>query len=208
MPSITTWTRIEPDIQRSEPSLDLSDGLAAKLADPYWMLGRQWQIGKLTGEDAASPVVARINATGFPYRQSTIGHEGECATPRARRRRRRGGRRAPESGTRPGLGRGNSDGSTRGKPTSIHIYRTGCCRFSRSIPSTPDGDAVLAAQDGHRLVTTLGVTAADEAPSRRTVMKAWAVWYRERRPEAERGVGARTGWNTSSARQSTSRKAR
>lgn len=35
---------------------DLAGGFAAPVADPAWMLGRQWQLGELTGEDAASPV--------------------------------------------------------------------------------------------------------------------------------------------------------
>lgn len=38
---------------------DLVQGLQARLADPLWLLGRQWQVGELTGEDAATPVVCR-----------------------------------------------------------------------------------------------------------------------------------------------------
>ena len=36
-----------------------------RLADPLWLLGRQWQMGELTGEDAASPVTARITSSSF-----------------------------------------------------------------------------------------------------------------------------------------------
>ena len=35
---------------------DLASGLACRVADPLWLLGRQWQIGELQGEDAGSPV--------------------------------------------------------------------------------------------------------------------------------------------------------
>jgi hypothetical protein len=41
----------------AEPALaDLSRGFAAELADPAWLLGRQWQLGEHLGEDASSPV--------------------------------------------------------------------------------------------------------------------------------------------------------
>jgi len=35
---------------------DLAPGLAARIADPLWLLGRQWQLGELLGEDTGSPV--------------------------------------------------------------------------------------------------------------------------------------------------------
>ena len=35
---------------------DLARGFAAEVADPAWMLGRQWQLGEHRGEDASSPV--------------------------------------------------------------------------------------------------------------------------------------------------------
>jgi hypothetical protein len=63
--SITTWSRLEPDTQTGRPSLDLDEGVAARLADPLWLLGRQWQMGELAGEDAASPVTARITSSSF-----------------------------------------------------------------------------------------------------------------------------------------------
>ena len=44
--SVTTWTRIEPDILTGDPEKDLILGIAAELADPLWLLGRQWQMGE------------------------------------------------------------------------------------------------------------------------------------------------------------------
>src|SRR5215471_2873502 len=181
MPSITTWTRIEPDIQRGEPSLDLSDGLAAKLADPCWMLGRQWQMGELTSEDAASPVVAQINASSFPIDSLLLGTKvvrySAAATPTDA---------VVEADS------GKTDTRTQASGGAILLdrmaeanldpaYRTKLLQNYPLDPSMADGDAVLAAQDAHKLVATLGITAADAA-SFDTVMKAWAAWYRERRP--------------------------
>ena len=51
------WDRVEA-MARSE---GLSDGLQAKIADPQWMLARQWQVGEFRGDDAAQP--AAIQAT-------------------------------------------------------------------------------------------------------------------------------------------------
>jgi hypothetical protein len=49
--SITSWSRLEPQ------SLDAALGsLAAKTADPLWMLARQWQFGEWQGEDSGSAV--------------------------------------------------------------------------------------------------------------------------------------------------------
>ena len=47
-----TWYRVEPD----DLAFDLDSGIAAQLADPLWLLGRQWQLGEHQGEDLASPV--------------------------------------------------------------------------------------------------------------------------------------------------------
>jgi len=39
-----------------------SDALAMRIADPLWMLGRQWQMGEFLGEDNGSPIQVKINA--------------------------------------------------------------------------------------------------------------------------------------------------
>jgi hypothetical protein len=61
MPSVTTWTRIEPRARED----DLQLALQARVYDPLWMLGRQWQFGEFKAEDAGSPVSARIEADAF-----------------------------------------------------------------------------------------------------------------------------------------------
>src|SRR5262249_38284792 len=58
MPSITTWTRLEP---RSR-SAEMNTSLQARIYDPLWMLARQWQLGEFQGEDNGPPVIARWRA--------------------------------------------------------------------------------------------------------------------------------------------------
>lgn len=55
MPSFTTWTRLEP----STADAPVETGYAARLHDPLWLLGRQWQVGEFQGEDGGTPIVAR-----------------------------------------------------------------------------------------------------------------------------------------------------
>ncbi|MBA3288300.1 MAG: hypothetical protein H0U21_09795 [Acidimicrobiia bacterium] len=55
MPSITSWCRIEP----AGPGNDVAAGLAARTADPLWLLARQWQVGEFQAEDGGTPIVAR-----------------------------------------------------------------------------------------------------------------------------------------------------
>lgn len=56
IPSITTWTRLEP--RPREGSMQRS--LQAQVRDPLWFLARQWQIAEFLGDDAGSPVQATL----------------------------------------------------------------------------------------------------------------------------------------------------
>ena len=69
MPSITIWNRIEP---RSRDA-DLKQGLEARVHDPLWMLGRQWQLGEFESRDAGSPIVANVQASVAKLDRSSIG---------------------------------------------------------------------------------------------------------------------------------------
>ena len=61
-PSITGYTRLE-----TQPAtVSLKTGLQAPLADPLWMLARQWQVGEFRAEDAGSPVLATWRAESAP----------------------------------------------------------------------------------------------------------------------------------------------
>ena len=59
-PSVTTWTRLEP--QPRDATLERS--LQAQVRDPLWFLARQWQVGEFAGEEdvAQELAVHRVGA--------------------------------------------------------------------------------------------------------------------------------------------------
>ena len=58
-PSLTVWSRLEP----LPTDADLRPGLQARIADPLWLLGRQWQFGELQAEDGGSPIETRVRGS-------------------------------------------------------------------------------------------------------------------------------------------------
>jgi hypothetical protein len=59
-PSITGITRLE-----TQPTaINLQSGLAAPLADPLWLLARQWQFNEFQGEDAGTPLRLKFEVQG------------------------------------------------------------------------------------------------------------------------------------------------
>jgi len=56
--SVTTWNRLEP--RSTAIDAGPGPGLEARVYDAAWLLGRQWQLGELTGEDSASPGLVRV----------------------------------------------------------------------------------------------------------------------------------------------------
>src|SRR6185503_496703 len=56
IPGITIWNRLE-----GRPRADKFErALRAEVRDALWMLTRQWQMGELEGDDAGSPVFAKV----------------------------------------------------------------------------------------------------------------------------------------------------
>jgi hypothetical protein len=56
-PGITLWNRLE-----GRPRADKFErALRAEVRDPLWMLTRQWQTGEFQGDDAGSPIFAKIH---------------------------------------------------------------------------------------------------------------------------------------------------
>jgi len=51
-----SWTRLEPQSAAGDPR----PGIEARLHDPLWLLGRQWQLGEFEGEDAGTPLTVRV----------------------------------------------------------------------------------------------------------------------------------------------------
>ena len=63
MPAVTRWNRLEGRPRRH----DFERALKAEVRDALWILTKQWQLGEFLGDDAGSPVLARIctSATQF-----------------------------------------------------------------------------------------------------------------------------------------------
>jgi hypothetical protein len=68
-----TIRRLEADPRLA----DLDRGIAAEVADPLWLLGRQWQLGEHHGEDAASPVSVRFTQHETPIEVATATPDGD-----------------------------------------------------------------------------------------------------------------------------------
>ncbi|HEX3285984.1 MAG TPA: hypothetical protein VHT50_15335 [Mycobacterium sp.] len=72
-PSVITYSRLEP-VNLS--SGDLSPGLQMLIADPLWMVGRQWQFDELHGEDGGSPILAEVTGEAGPVTRFLAGAAG------------------------------------------------------------------------------------------------------------------------------------
>src|SRR6185503_18354710 len=58
LPAVVHWNRLEGR-PRSD---DLTRPVRAEVRDPLWMLARQWQFGELDGDDAGTPILAKLAA--------------------------------------------------------------------------------------------------------------------------------------------------
>ena len=67
--SVTSWTRLEPQVTNA----DIAVSSNARVFDPLWLMTRQWQVGEFQGEDAGSPVQARVRATAAPLTRAVFG---------------------------------------------------------------------------------------------------------------------------------------
>jgi hypothetical protein len=74
--SVTSWTRLEPRARTEDLEAGLATGLRAEIADPLWMIGRQWALGELRGEDAGSPISAHILGESAPLSRWRPGSTG------------------------------------------------------------------------------------------------------------------------------------
>jgi hypothetical protein len=69
IPIVSGWNRLEGRPR----SADFERSLRAEARDPLWFLTRQWQYGEFEGEDAGSPIDARIAFTTSPLDSFTVG---------------------------------------------------------------------------------------------------------------------------------------
>lgn len=69
LPTVTAFNRLEA----SPRSTDFTRSLRAEVRDAMWMITRQWQLGEFQGEDAATPVGARILSVQRQVDRASIG---------------------------------------------------------------------------------------------------------------------------------------
>jgi hypothetical protein len=77
-PTMTGFARLET----SPISPQLDAGLSAPLADPLWLIGRQWQFNELRGEDAGTPIEVDLDAHALPIDRFALGPEAGLAEAR------------------------------------------------------------------------------------------------------------------------------
>jgi hypothetical protein len=56
-PTVVLWNRLEGRPR----TLNFDRALKAEVRDALWMLTKQWQVGEFTGDDAGSPVLAKVH---------------------------------------------------------------------------------------------------------------------------------------------------
>ncbi len=169
--SVTTWTRLEPDTMTGNLEADLEQGVTAALADPLWLIGRQWQLRELTGEDAGSPVQASIRSSAALLDRILLPHQASFD---------RGSMIAEELVERaPGLGdvRTRKAGWTSfGQRLAEAQLTAEANRVASAFPEK-DGDVILAKLDAGTLAAKLG---ASGSASFTEATNSWAAWYRPR----------------------------
>lgn len=74
MALLPIWSRVEPHAFSS----DINAGLAAEVADPLWLMLRQWQLGELHGDDSGSPAAVDISVSHTPFTRYRLGSAGEA----------------------------------------------------------------------------------------------------------------------------------
>ena len=65
----TRWARLEPTSRDRE----LAPGLEARVHDPLWLLGRQWQFGEFAAADGGSAIVAELSGSAAPLSKLRLG---------------------------------------------------------------------------------------------------------------------------------------
>lgn len=56
VPTVVSYNRLEGRPRAA----DFSRALRAEVRDPLWLISRQWQMGEFQGEDAATPILAKL----------------------------------------------------------------------------------------------------------------------------------------------------
>ena len=77
---ITTWNRLEPDVEMADPLAGVERGLEARTADPLWLLARQSALGELRLEDCGMPVAASFEVASHAATTMLIRGESRRTT--------------------------------------------------------------------------------------------------------------------------------
>lgn len=70
-------TKLEQKLSRLEPknkSTDLTEGIQARIKDPCWLLGRQWQMGEFRAQNGGTPVRTEISFLKRPMNRMIRGN--------------------------------------------------------------------------------------------------------------------------------------
>ncbi|HTE44552.1 MAG TPA: hypothetical protein VK636_04845 [Gemmatimonadaceae bacterium] len=78
-PALNTWSRLEP----LPMSTDVTPALQACIADPLWLLCRQWQFLEFAGEDTGTPIQVQVEGEISPVARFLPGAMGADAASRA-----------------------------------------------------------------------------------------------------------------------------
>ena len=190
---ITTWSRLEPDIETADPLAGVELGLTARTADPLWLLARQQALGELRLEDCGMPVAAKVLVASHAATQLRV--QGEARPVRAGvpweaeveaesnavdlRLRLRGGELfvalLAEHGLSSAIERAIEElpwpEVATGSATERALVRAAARRW-------PDGEAVAAAIADNQIASLLAVAPDSNALSAAT--KSWRDWWRPR----------------------------
>jgi hypothetical protein len=193
--SLFNWTRIEATTR----TVGLSGGLEARIADPLWMLARQWQVGEFHGDDAAQPAAVRTTfrsvavdlPTGAPLEEMVESvHEPDSGAA-GLYAAARGGRRLMWLLRSAGLGDAVAalvDAFPLRLPTSlVAVAPHGTTTAMLLARHGLDAVAVAAASSATLVAAMSEVASSREALA---VIDAWSDWFR-----ARAGPPENASWN-------------
>lgn len=75
--NFNAWLRIEPRCRQD----NFAQGIQARIADPLWILARQWQTGEFIGEDAGSPIQVAMHYSTQSIDNYKLGDEAPQRMP-------------------------------------------------------------------------------------------------------------------------------
>jgi hypothetical protein len=77
---LAQYQRLEPRVRPDGHGGFLDEALAATVADPLFLLARQWQLAEFQGEDGGSPIASRLTVEKAPISRFRPGDDGDPVT--------------------------------------------------------------------------------------------------------------------------------